>query len=130
MKRVKAPGSRSILARASIWTIVNHDFLAGHIRNYIWGASATVFALCLAHIIPLHTALYILIFSGFGSMVLLWFLIQWRKAILLNIRDEELRRTAHAAMLALIHARQTGSPGVENPHRHHPHWFKKKSHYN
>jgi uncharacterized membrane protein len=122
------PRPRSLLARASIWTIVNHDFLARQIRYYIWGVSATIFLLFLASIIPIHIALFALIFFGFGTMLLLWALIHWRKAILLDIRDEKLRRSAHAAMLALIHARQKGKHILDNPHESHPRWFGRKSH--
>jgi hypothetical protein len=128
MKRVTKPQPRFLLARASIWTINNHDFLARRIRYYIWGISAIIFFLVLASILPLHIALFALIFFGFGTMLLLWTLIHWRKAILLDIRDEKLRRNAHAAMLALIHARQKGKHTLGHPHESHPRWFGWKSH--
>jgi hypothetical protein len=128
MKLVTMPPPKFLLARASIWTLINHDFLARQIRYYIWGISAIIFLLVLASIIPLHIALFALIFFGFGTMLLLWTLIHWRKAILLDIRDEKLRRSAHAAMLALIHARQKGKHILDNPHESHPRWFGRKSH--
>jgi hypothetical protein len=90
--------------------------------------SATIFILCLASIISLPIALYAMIFFGFGTMVLLWTLIQWRKAILLDIRDEALRRSAHAAMLALIHTRQKRKQVLGNQQGPHPRWFDRKSH--
>jgi uncharacterized membrane protein len=105
MNHTKPSKLKSVLARASIWTIVNHNFLAGQIRIYIWFASATILFLSVASIIPLHTALYLLLFCGSAMIILLWSLINWRKAILLDIQNSELKKTAHAAMLALIHSK-------------------------
>lgn len=122
------PKFKSFLARISIWTIVNHNFLAARIRIYIWSASATVLFLSVASIIPLHIALYTLLFCGCAILILLWSLISWRKSILLDIRDQALRRTAHAAMLALIHAKQSDRPDMKKQTRFHRRWFNKKSH--
>ena len=88
---------RNYLARVSIWTIIHHHFLAGRIRTYVWTASAIVLFLPVAGIISLQVALNILLFCGLSMMILLWSLIRWRKAILLNIKDEELKLAAHAA---------------------------------
>lgn len=128
MNRKQPFNPRSALARISIWTIINHDFLAGRVRTYIWSASATVLFLSFTGIIPLQIALYLLLFCGLGVMILLWSLIHWRKAILLDIRDEELKQTAHAVMLALIHARQAGQSAVEKQKGFNQRWSKKKSH--
>ena len=128
MNRKQSFTPRSSLARISIWTIINHDFLAGRVRTYVWSASATVLFLSVTGIIPLQIALYLLLFCGLGVMILLWSLIHWRKAILLDIRDEELKQTAHAVMLALIHARQAGQSAVEKQKGFNQRWSKKKSH--
>jgi hypothetical protein len=127
MKRVTPPKFRSILARSGIWTITHHDFLAKTIRIYVWASSATVLFLSIAGFISLRTALHVLLFGGLGILILLWSLIHWRKGILLDIRDEKLRQTAHAAMLALIHARQEKTSALENQEGSFLRWLKKKS---
>jgi hypothetical protein len=119
---------KSVLARASIWTIVNHNFLAGQIRIYVWSASATVLFFAIASIIPLHTALYLLLFCGFGIMILLWSLIRWRKVILLDIQNPEMKKTAHAAMLALIDSKSSRCNKMKKKIVPHYRWFRKKSH--
>lgn len=113
MKRASPSAGRSWLARISIWTIVHHDFLAGQIRIYVWTASATVLILSIFRIIPLQTALYILLFCVCAITILLWSLIHWRRSILLKIQDRTLKQRAHLAMLNLIHARAHHSS-----HRH------------
>jgi len=119
---------RSVLAKASIWTIVNHNFLAGRVRIYVWSASATVLFLSIASIIPLQTALYLLLFCGSAIMILLWSLINWRKSILLHIQNPELKKTAYAAMLALIHSKASRHDNPKKKavplHR----WIRKNSH--
>ena len=127
MKPIKPPKPRFILARVCIWTLTHHDFLAGRIRSYVWPASATVLFFSIASIISLQSALYVLLIGGLGIMILLGALIHWRKAVLLAIRDEKLRQTAHAAMLALIHARQTESSARQNQNGPVHRWLKKKS---
>lgn len=124
----KQPTPGASLARLSIWTLVHHDWLAAQIRFYVWSASATVLFFSIASIIPLQIALTILLFCGLGMLIVLWSLIQWRKSIILAIRDEELKRLAHAAMLALIHSRQIGGPTIV--HRKGPirRWVKKRYH--
>lgn len=119
---------KSVLAWASIWTIVNHNFLAGQIRIYVWSASATVLFFAVASIIPLHTALYLLLFCGFAIMILLWSLIRWRKAILLDIQNPEMKKTAHAAMLALIDSKSSRRNKMKKKIVPHYRWFRKKSH--
>ena len=116
------------LARISIWTIVHHQWLAAQIRFYVWLASATILLLSIASVISLQTALYALLFSGLGTLILGWLLIHWRKSILLTIRDEKLKQAAHAAMLALIRSRQAGTTATDNPSAPRQRWFKKKSH--
>jgi hypothetical protein len=118
----------SVLVRASIWTIINHNFIAGQIRIYLWSASATVLFLAVASIIPLHIALYILLFCGCAMMLLLWALIVWRKAILLDIQNPELRKTAHAAMLALINSKSSRHDKMKKKTVPLYRWFNWKSH--
>ena len=93
------------LARISIWTITHHDFLAAQLRIYVWSASATVLFLSITGLISLQLALHLLLFCGLGILILVGSLINWRKAILLGIRDDDLKLEAHAAMLRLIHSR-------------------------
>ena len=116
------------LARISIWTIRYHDLLVAHMRMYVWLASATVLLLTIGGIISLITALYALLFSALGIMALLFGLIKWRRSILLDIQDEDLRQNAHAAMLALIHTRKAHSPPVLKRRGNFRRWFKKISH--
>lgn len=116
------------LARIGIWTIVHHNWLAAQIRLYVWLASATVLMLSIASVITLQTALYVLLFGGLGSLFLVWLLIQWRRSILLAIRDEKLKQAALAAMLALICSRQAGVPATDNQALPYWCWVKKKNH--
>ena len=127
MERASPPKIQSLLARISIWTIVNHDFLAGRIRIYLWTASATLLFFSVASIIPIRIALYLLLFCGCALMILLWSLINWRKSILLSIRDQAMRQSAHAAMLTLIHARQADRSGMQRRERPLHRWLHKKS---
>ena len=128
MNSTKPSKLKSVLARASIWTIINHNFLAGQIRIYVWSASATVLFFAVASIIPLHTALYLLLFCGSAIMILLWWLIRWRKAILLDIQNPEMKKTAHAAMLALIDSKSSRRNKMKKKIVPHYRWFRKKSH--
>ena len=114
MNRTPSFNSSVSLARISIWTIVHHQWLVAQIRFYVWLASATLLLLSIAGVITLQTALHGLLFSGLGTLMLVWLLIQWRKSILLAIRDEKLKRAAHAAMLALICSRQAGNRATDN----------------
>ena len=118
----------ALLARISIWTVVHHNWLAAQIRVYIWTASAIVLLLSVAGIIPLRIALLVLLFCGLGMMILLGSLIHWRRSILLAIRDAELKQSAHAAMLTLIHSRQAKRPLNENQKQPGGRWKEKKSH--
>jgi hypothetical protein len=117
MNHAKPSSRRSRLVRISIWTVRHHDFLARQIRIYVWTASALVLMLPIFSIIPLPIALYILLFCICAITILLWFLINWRKAILINIQDPELRQQAYRAMLHLIDAKV----------HHRPHHVEKTS---
>lgn len=128
MNRSTASKFKSVLARASIWTIINHNFLAGQIRIYIWSASATVLFFAVAGIIPLHIALYLLLFCGSVIMALLWSLIRWRKTILLDIQNPELKKDAHAAMLALIQSKAIRPDNMKKKAIPSFRWFSRKSH--
>ena len=128
MNRSNASKFKSVLARASIWTIINHNFLTGQIRIYVWSASATVLFFAVAGIIPLHIALYLLLFCGSVIMALLWSLIRWRKTILLDIQDPELKKIAHAAMLALIQSKATRPDKMKKKAIPTFRWFGRKSH--
>jgi hypothetical protein len=128
MNSTKPSKFGSVLARASIWTIVNHNFLAGQVRIYVWSASAMVLFLCVAGIIPLQTALNILLFCGCSMMILLWSLITWRKSILLAIQDPELKKIAHAAMLALIYSKESQYNDMKKRTAPRHRWLSGKSH--
>lgn len=128
MNRTNSSNLKFVLARASIWSILNHNFLAGQIRIYIWSASATVLFLAVASIISLHTALYILLFCGCAMMIFLWSLIHWRKAILLDIQNPELKKMAHAAMLALIHSKTSRRNKMKKESVPFVRWFSRTGH--
>jgi branched-subunit amino acid transport protein AzlD len=128
MNHIPSFNSDKPLVRISIWTIIHHDWLAAQFRLYVWLASATILLLSIASVIPLQTALYALLFSGLGTLIVVWLLIHWRKSVLLSIRDEKLKQTAHAAMLALIRSKKadtSAADGHTGPQRA---WVKKKSH--
>lgn len=127
MNRIPSLNSVKPLVRISIWTIVHHHWLAAQFRLYVWLASATVILLSIASVIPLQTALYSLLFSGLGTLILVWILIHWRKSVLLSIRDEKLKQAAHAAMLVLIR-KKTGTWTTDDHTRPQRTWVKKKSH--
>ena len=93
-------------ARLSIWSIRHHDALVAHLRYYVWFAAATVLLLSLASRISLTTALYAILFSSLGLVILIWLLLERRRTILLGIQDEELRREAEDAMRVFIYSRR------------------------
>jgi hypothetical protein len=93
-------------ARLSIWSIRHHDLLVAHLRFYVWSATATILLLSLGNAISLSTALYAILFSALGLIVLIWLLLERRRTILLHIENAALREEAQAAMLAFIHARR------------------------
>jgi hypothetical protein len=70
---------------------------------------------------------YVIRVGGIDMLVLLGSMIHWRKAILLDIRDETLKQAAYAAMLALIHPRQAKSVAPENHKGVFHQWLKKNS---
>jgi hypothetical protein len=90
----------------SIWSIRRHDLLVTHLRIYVWSAAATILLLALGNVISLSTALYAILFSVLGLIVLIWLLLERRRTILLRIENKDLRKEAHAAMLAFIDARR------------------------
>jgi hypothetical protein len=128
MNRISSFNSGKPLVRISIWTIVHHQWLAAQFRLYVWLASATLLLLSIASVIPLQTALYALLFSGLGTLIVVWLLIQWRKSVLLSIRDENLKQAAHAAMLALIRSKKAGTSAADGHTGPQRAWAKKKSH--
>jgi len=117
-----------VLARISIWTIRYHDLLVAHMRMYVWVATAIILLLTIGGIISLSTPLYALLFCALGIMALLWFLIRWRKAVLLNINDVKLRQIAHAAMLSLIYSRKAHTPPMTKKKSNIRRWLRKVSH--
>ncbi len=128
MNRIPSFNSGNPLVRFSIWTIVHHHWLAAQLRLYVWLASATVLLLSIASVIPLQTALYALLFSGLGTLIVVWLLIHWRKSVLLSIQDERLKQAAHAAMLALIQSKKAGTSAANGDTGPRRAWVKKKSH--
>jgi len=93
-------------ARLSIWSIRHHDLLVAHLRFYVWSVTATVLLLSMGNIISLTTALYAILFSVLGLIILIWLLLERRRTTLLSIEDANLRQEAEAAMHAFIHARR------------------------
>jgi hypothetical protein len=125
----QAVTQNTTLARISILTIVHHDRLAAHTRIYVWFASATTLVLTIFGIISLETALYALLWGAVGTGALLGLLIAWRKAILLNIREDALRCAAHEAMLALIRSRKVRHPVPKRRKGHFRRWLEKFGHF-
>ena len=93
-------------ARLSIWSIRHHDLLVAHLRIYVWSAAATILLLSLGNVISVSTALYAILFSVLGLIVLIWLLLERRRTVLLGIENTALREEAEAAMLAFIDARR------------------------
>lgn len=93
-------------ARLSIWSIRYHDLVVAHLRIYVWSATATILLLSLGNIISLTTALYAILISSMGLVILIWLLLERRRTILLRIKDPRLCQAAEAAMHAFIYARR------------------------
>jgi hypothetical protein len=73
---------------------------------YVWSAVFVTLVMAFAQIIPLESALHGILVMGLGIGALLWVFIEWRRTLLLNIEDPELKRKAHEAMLVLIGSRE------------------------
>jgi len=103
MTRNDKQSTTSFGVKICIWTIRNQSWLAGHVRIYIYAGTALIAFLALAGVISIETAMFSAFCGGTIAMGLIWTFVQQRKAVLLNIREPELRDLAHKAMLAYLH---------------------------
>jgi len=92
----------SIGIRLSIWSVRNQSWLAGQVRIYVFAGTALIAFLALARVISIETAMFSALCGGLVIAGLIWTLVQWRKAVLLNIEAPEVRQRAHQAMLAYL----------------------------
>jgi len=102
MTRNDIRSRQSIGIKLCIWSIRNQAWLAGHVRLYIYTATALVAFLALAGVISFETAMFSAFSGGTVLMGLIWTLVQQRRAMLLNIQDPEVREQAHSAMLSYL----------------------------
>jgi hypothetical protein len=96
---------KHIATRFWIWTLENHDFIAGHVRVYVWAAVCVLILLCLGGVITAHEVAMSAFAGGALCLGLLYVLIERRRTALRGIADQELKARAHAAMLYLIYRR-------------------------
>ena len=102
MTRNAQPTRLSFAVKLCIWSIRHQSWLAGQIRIYIYSGTALLALLALADVVTIQTAMLSSFCGGAVLLGLIWTLIQQRKAILLNIREPEVRDQAHRAMLAYL----------------------------
>jgi hypothetical protein len=98
-------------ARTMILSILYQDRIAHYLRLYV-GVTVAIFVLMgIAGIISLATVLHALVYTGLVLSAGLLFFILKRRAWLLSIKDPELKRWAHASMLAYLSLK--GHPSVK-----------------
>ena len=100
----KETGAR--MAKFWIWTIRNHDAIAGALRIYMFAAVAMILLLCIGGVIHLKAALVSILFGGLSICALVWIVIENRRTQLYHITDPKLRRQAHEAMMEFIYLRK------------------------
>lgn len=93
-------GRRSV--NFCIWSLRNQNWIASQIRVFAWAGTLLILFLALAGRISLDTALNAIVISLSSIAFLLWMLISARRKSLFRIRDPELRKIAHAAMLQYL----------------------------
>jgi hypothetical protein len=91
-----------IIAKWCIWTVANQNWLAGQIRLYVWGGTATLAVFTFSGHISPQAALISMFISGTIIAAAIWLLIRQRRIWLLNIRQPELRQEALAAMVRYL----------------------------
>lgn len=89
----------SFRVKLCIWSIRNQSWLAGQVRIYIYGATALLAFLALAGAISIETALLSAFCGGAIMLALIWTFIHQRKAMLLSIKNPEVRDQALSAMV-------------------------------
>lgn len=103
MTRNEKRSAHSIGVRLSIWSIRHQGWLCGQVRIFIYAATALIAFLALAGMISIETAIFSSVGIGLISMGLIWSLVQHRKAILLKLKEPEVRNQAHQAMLEYLY---------------------------
>lgn len=102
MTRNNKPSQHPIAVKLCIWSIRHQAWLAGQVRIYIFCGTVLLAFLALAGVISIQMAMFSSFCGGTVLLGLIWTLIHQRKAILLNIREPEVREQAHRAMLAYL----------------------------
>lgn len=92
--------------RFCIWTLRYQTQIAFQVRIFAWAGTLLILLLALAGRIGLDVALHAIVISLLSIALLLWMLIMARRKSLLNIRDPELRKIAHMAMLQYLGKRR------------------------
>lgn len=85
-----------------IWTILNQDLIAHHIRIYTYSAVAIIMLLTISQIISLDMALFCLFGCGLVFGLGLWVAIERRRSWLLGVTDPILKKEIYSAMLAYL----------------------------
>ena len=85
-----------------LWSILYQDRLAHQLRVSVGVAVISIVFMGMVGIVTLDAALQLIFFGGVGLTVSLMFFIQKRRSWLLNISDPNLKRLAHASMLAYL----------------------------
>jgi len=110
MKRAQPKQSaHEKLNRMLLWSIRNQDRLARYVRWYLSGVAVIVMLICAGGLVSFSAALEIIFYSALTFLIGLALFIFKRRSWLLGITDLDLKREAHAAMLAYISARETPS---------------------
>lgn len=89
-------------ARFYLWTIRRQDLISTHIKLYSWFAMVLLLVMALARVIPLETALGILLIGTLAWGTLLWALVERRRSWLLSLDDPVLLQEAHRIMLQYL----------------------------
>ncbi|HHP7234319.1 MAG TPA: hypothetical protein ACFCUC_06790 [Desulfobacterales bacterium] len=85
-----------------LWSIRNQDAVSRQIRIHMWSGVASFLVATLVVPIPLEKALTWLFVLGISLTAGLWVLVERRRSWLLQIRDPELKRAAHRAMVEYL----------------------------
>ena len=94
-----------------LWSILYQDRLAHQLRICVAVAVAVIVFMGIVGIVSFDGALRFIFFSGVGLSASLMFFIQKRRSWLLSIEDPDLKRLAHASMLAYLSLK--GHPSLQ-----------------
>ncbi len=102
MNDARTPTTGGRIIKFCIWTLRHQTLIAQQIRIFIWGGTLLILFLALSGHISLDAALHSIVISLVSISLLIWLLIMARRKSLLNVRDPELRKFAHTALLDYI----------------------------